>query len=480
MKDKQVLQRKLRARHLSMLAIGGSIGTGLFVASGNAIYNAGPGGALLAYIIIGIMVYFLMTSLGEMTALIPVTGTFCEYSSRFVDPAFGFAMSYNYWFNWAITVATELSAAAFIMKFWFPHTPFVVWSVLFFVLIFVLNIFAVRFYGETEYWIASIKVIAVVVFIIFGILLITGVRGAQPIDFRNWTIGDAPFHGGWLATFGVFIVTGFSFQGTELVGVAAGEVKDPHISIPKAIKQVFWRILLFYILAMVVISFIIPYTDPRLIHASTSNLAMSPFTIVFKEFGLPFATSIMNIIILIAVLSACNASLFSSTRIFWHMAKKRHAPKFFTHINHHGVPLRALLLTALFGCLVFLSSIFGNGQIFIWLVNISSLAGFIAWLGIAISHYRFRKAYLIQGKRLSDLPYRARLFPFGPIFALILCFLIILWQGYTMFLSRQLHLLEFCATYIGVVIFLILWLGYKLIKRTSIVPLKDCDFVHSL
>ncbi len=188
----------------------------------------------------------------------------------------------------------------------------------------------------------------------------------------------------------------------------------------------------------------------------------------------------MNAIILIAVLSACNASLFSSTRIFWHMAKRKHAPKFFTHINHHGVPLRALLLKALFGCLVFLSSIFGNGHIFIWLVNISSLAGFIAWLGIAISHYRFRKAYLAQGKRLSDFPYYARLFPFGSIFALVLCFIIILGQGYTMFLYRQLNFLEFLATYVGVMVFLILWLGYKLIKRTSIIPLQDCDFSHHL
>ncbi len=275
------------------------------------------------------------------------------------------------------------------------------------------------------------------------------------------------------------MVAGFSFQGTELVGVAAGEVKDPSKSIPKAIKQVFWRILLFYILAMAVISFIIPYFDPRLIHASTSNLAMSPFTIVFKEFGLPFAASIMNAIILVAVLSACNASLYSSTRIFWHMAQKKHAPKFFKAVNIHGVPLRALLVTAIFGCLVFLSSIFGNGHIFIWLVNISSLSGFIAWLGIAMSHYRFRKAYVAQGKKLSDLPYRAKLFPFGPILAFILCFIIIIGQEYSMFFGGHFKLLSFLSTYIGVILFLILWVGYKIIKRSKLISLQDCDFEHS-
>ena len=474
------LHRKLKARHLSMIAIGGSIGTGLFVASGNAIFSAGPGGALLAYSIIGVMVYFLMTSLGEMSTLMPTTGTFCEYSERFVDPAFGFAMSYNYWFNWAITVAAELSAAAFIMKFWFPHTFLMMWSGIFFVLILGLNVFSVRFYGESEYWLSSIKVIAVIVFIILGVLLIIGVRGGPALDFHNWTIGDAPFHGGWLAILGVFMVAGFSFQGTELIGVAAGEVKDPRKSIPKAIKQVFWRILLFYILAMAVISFIIPYTDPRLIHASTSNLAMSPFTIVFKEFGLPFAASIMNAIILVAVLSACNASLYSSTRTFWYMAKKGHAPQFFTKISSQGIPLRALFVTAIFGCLVFLSSLFGNGKIFIWLVNISSLSGFVAWLGIAISHYRFRKAYIAQDKSLRDLPYRAKLFPFGPLLAFVLCIIIIVGQEYGMFVSGHFKLLDFLSTYIGVIIFLLLWIGYKLIKKTKLVPLQDCDFEHHL
>jgi lysine-specific permease len=242
---------------------------------------------------------------------------------------------------------------------------------------------------------------------------------------------------------------------------------------------VFWRILLFYILAMAVISFIIPYTDPRLIHASTSNLAMSPFTIVFKEFGLPFAASIMNAIILIAVLSAANASLYSSTRIFWHMAQKKHAPQLFAKVNRQGVPVKALFITALFGCLVFLSSIFGNGQIFMWLVNISSLSGFVAWLGIAVSHYRFRKAYVAQGKKISDLPYRAKLFPFGAIFAFILCLIIILGQEYGMFLSGHFKLLDFLSTYIGVIIFLVLWFAYKWIKKTKLVPLENCDFEHN-
>lgn len=279
----QTLQRKLSTRHISMIAIGGSIGTGIFLASGNAIHTAGPGGAILAYLIIGAMVYFLMTSLGEMSTLMPNTGTFCDYSKRFVDPAFGFAMSYNYWFNWAITVAVDLLSASFIMSFWFPHMPFILWSAVFFGLVFGFNLLAVGFYGESEYWLSIIKVATIFVFIFVGFFMIVGICGNQSTNFHNWTLGDAPFHQGWSGFVSVLLVVGFSFQGTEIFGVTAGEAATPHSSIPRAVKNVFWRILLFYVLSVLVISFIIPYTDKSLINASTQNVALSPFTIVFEK-----------------------------------------------------------------------------------------------------------------------------------------------------------------------------------------------------
>lgn len=468
------LQRRLKARHISMIAIGGSIGTGIFLASGNAIYTAGPGGAILAYILIGIMVYFLMTSLGEMSTLIPVTGTFCDYSSRFVDPAFGFAMSYNYWFNWAITVAVDLSSASFIMSFWLPHVPFVFWSGLFFFLVLGMNLLAVGFYGEAEYWLSIIKVTAIIIFILVGVLMVLGLTNHHAINFHNWVIGDAPFHQGWAGFVAVLLVAGFAFQGTEIFGVTAGEADNPRTSIPKAVKSVFWRILLFYILSMLVISFIIPYTDPSLIHAN-QNVALSPFTIVFEKIGLPFAASIINAVILTAVLSACSASMYTATRLLWHISKEGNAPRFFSKVTKKGVPLNALFATAAIGALVFLSSYFGSGNIFIWLVSISALAGFIAWLGIAISHYRFRRAYLAQGKSLDDLPYVSKYFPFAPIFAFILCISIILAQEF----SRPSHNLgTVIGTYIGIPIFIALFVGYKWYYKTKLVPLKDCDFEH--
>ena len=475
--SKNTLHRRLKARHIAMIAIGGSIGSGIFIASGTAIHMAGPGGALLAYSIISLMVYFLMTSLGEMATLIPSTGSFCDYASRFVDPAFGFAMSYNYWVNWAVTTAVDLSAAALIMHTWFPEISFLLWSAIFFVLILMLNFASVGFYGEMQYWFSGIKVVAVILFIIIGIFVILGLIGHQrPLDLTNWTIGDAPFHAGWVGFVSVLMIAGFSFQGTEIFGITAGETQDPGTSIPRAVRSVFWRILLFYILSMGIISFLIPYNNPLLISASTTNLGASPFTIVFQMAGLHFAEVTMTIVVLLALLSAANASMYTATRTLWHIAQEGNAPKFLGNTTKHGIPVAALLISSLISAVVFLSSIFGQGQLFIWLLNMSSLTGFIAWFGIALCHYRFRRAYLVQGRKLKDLPYYTRGFPFGPIFALCLCTLVVAGQQFDAWISHQVNMDNVIGTYIGLPAFILLYLGYKLCRRTKLIPLAKCKF----
>ena len=237
------LKRGLHSRHLTMIAIGGAIGTGLFVASGETISTAGPGGALVAYAAIGLMVYLLMQSLGEMATFLPVAGSFEEYGRRFVSPSFGFAIGWNYWYNWAITVAAELAAAALVMKFWFPDTPGWMWSAIFLTILVTLNALSARAYGEGEFWFALVKVVTVVVFLVLGVLMIVGVMGGSSPGFENWTEGEAPFVGGGLGILAVFMVAGFSFQGTELVAVAAGEVEHPEKNVPRAIRTIFWRIL---------------------------------------------------------------------------------------------------------------------------------------------------------------------------------------------------------------------------------------------
>jgi lysine-specific permease len=466
------LKRSLKSRHLTMISLGGTIGTGLFLASGGAIHAAGPGGALLSYLIIGVMVYFLMTGLGEMGAYMPVAGSFSTYATKFVDPSFGFALGWNYWYNWAITIAAELSAVTMIMKFWFPQTPSILWSAIFLIIMFLLNYLSVKGFGEAEYWFSLIKVVTVIIFIITGTLMIFGIMGGHTIGFKNFTIGDAPFHGGFMSMLGIFMAAGFSFQGTELLGVAAGETDDPAKSIPRAVKQVFWRILLFYVLAILVIGLLIPYTNGSL---ASSEVTVSPFTLVFQKAGIAFAASIMNAVILTAVLSAGNSGMYASTRMLWDLARQGKAPKFLGKLNKNGVPVNALFVTTLVGTLAFLASLFGDGTVYIWLLNASGMSGFIAWLGIAICHYRFRKAFAAQGKDLNLLPYKSKLFPFGPIFAFIVCGFVVLGQNYSAFMGNHIDWYGVLVSYIGIPLFLILWLGYKFTKKTKVIPLQKCD-----
>ena len=219
------VKRNLRSRHISMIAIGGCIGSGLFMTSGQAIQSAGPGGAIVAYLCIGLMVYFLMTSLGEMATYLPTSGSFSTYATRYVDPSLGFALGWNYWFNWVITVAADVELSALAISYWEPMRvlPHWAWSLLFLVIIIALNSLSVKVYGESEYWFALIKVVVVIIFLVVGCLTIFGILGGEYIGFKNLTIGDAPFvgedsslSGQILATLGVFLIAGYSFQSNEL------------------------------------------------------------------------------------------------------------------------------------------------------------------------------------------------------------------------------------------------------------------------
>jgi lysine-specific permease len=451
------LRKQLSTRHLSMIALGGTLGTGIFLTSGSALYVAGPLGAIFAYIVMGIVVYLLMNSLGEMSAYKPVSGSFCEYASDYVSKPFGFAMGYNYWFNWAITIAVELIAAALVMGFWFPNIPAIDWCILFFCGTFLLNILPVKSYGESQYWLSLVKVAAIIIFILVGVLMIVGLNPQHhPIGFHHW--GEGYFHHGLSGLFQVFLLSGFAFQGTELIGVAAGEAKDPQKSIPRAVKQIFWRILLFYVLIMLIISLIIPYTDPRLLNPN-NDVALSPFTIIFSMTGLHYITTIMNFIILVALLSACNSDMYSSTRVLWNLAVRKSAPAVFAKVNRFGIPIYALLATAAFGLLAFLCDLFGSTKLFLMLVNISSLAGFIAWYGIARSHIGFRKHFLAAGNKLSDLPFQSRFYPLGPWIAMVLSVVVIFGQWYVLVAQHQLSFSSLLSTYIGLPFVLLLWFG---------------------
>ncbi|BAH06487.1 hypothetical protein CKR_1436 [Clostridium kluyveri NBRC 12016] len=462
------LKRGLKTRHLSMIAIGGAIGTGIFLALGATINQAGPGGALVAYGCIGIMVYFLMTGLGEMATYMPVSGSFGVYATKFVDPALGFALGWNYWYNWAITVAAEMVAGALIMKYWLPGVPAIVWSVCFLAVIVLLNLLSARAYGESEFWFAGIKVVTVIVFILVGVATIIGIFNGNPVGFKNFTVGEAPFVGGFKSIFLVFLIAGFSFQGTELVGIAAGESENPEKTIPKAINSIFWRILIFYIGTIFVVGAIIPYMN--------AGVDTSPFTLVFKKAGIAGAASLMNAVILTSVLSAGNSGMYASTRMLYSMAKDKKAPAWLAKVNSRGVPVNSLILTTIVASACFLTGLYAESTVYVWLVAASGLAGFVAWLGIAICHYRFRKAYVAQNRDFGRLKYRAKLFPLGPIIALVLCIIVILGQGVTYFEANNIDWSGVTSSYIGLPLFLGLWIWYKKKYSTKVIKLEEVDF----
>ena len=472
-KNEGQIKRSLKTRHLSMIALGGSIGTGLFIASGSAITTAGPGGALLAYCVMGIMVYFLMTSLAEMATYIPLTGSFAASASKFVSPATGFALGWNYWFNCAITVPVEITTVGIVMNFWFPHVPSWVFSGVVFLLIFIINYLSVKSYGETEFWLSLIKVVAVCAFLVVGVLVIFGIMGGKaPVGMRNFTYGKAPFVNGIQGIVSVFLVAGFSFQGTEMIGIAAGESANPEKSVPKAIKSTFWRILLFYICTILVIALILPYTNKNLLSSDVQDIVTSPFTLIFRRAGLAAAASVMNAVILVAVLSSANSWMYASTRMLYSQAREGYAWKIFGIVNKRGIPIYGLLGTTVVGVLVWLTQFIG-AEAYNYLISASGLCGFIAWLGIAVSHYRFRRAFLAQGHQLSELKYHALLFPFGPIFAFILCLVVIVGQNIDAFV--KLDWSNILITYMSLPIVIILYLYYKLRYGSKLIPLDQVD-----
>ena len=476
------LRRGVGRRQLIMIAIGGAIGTGLFYASGSAIAQAGPGGALLAYTLMGIAVYCMMQSLGEMATQLPIPGAFETYAERFLDPSLGFAFGWNYWFSWAITLAAELVAGALIVQFWFPHTSATWWALGFFGLLMGLNLLSVKAYAEAEYWFSGIKVATVVIFIVVGALMIAGLMGGQATGFANWHLADqasgerAPFVGGGTAILLVFLVAGFSFQGTEAVGLAAAETRDPDHSVPRAIHSVFWRILLFYVGSIFLVGTLIPFTDPNLLRGDES-IAYSPFTIVFQRVPRvgDYAASVMNFVILSSVLSCGNSSLYVSSRMLYAMAHSGKAPRAFGRVNGRGVPVLAVCATGLVGALAFLASVVGQQKIYQLLYNASGLSGFLIWLGIALSHLRFRRAWVAQGRPLSELKFRAPFYPYAPWLAVVLFVVVLFGANSGVFLAPVFSWYEFLWSYATLLAFLVLFLGYKLIKRTRFVALKESN-----
>jgi len=478
--ENNTLKRGLKKRHLSMIAIGGSIGTGLFLAMGGTIRDAGPGGALVAYVVMGIVVYFMMTALGEMATKLPIPGAFTSYADRFVDPAWGFTNGWAYWFGSSMTVAAELIAGAIIIKYWFPDTNSSLWAILFLAALLAINLFSVKGFGEAEYWFAGIKVVVTIIFLIVGVLMIVGImKGTEHHGFSNWTLDDgqgnkAPFINGFGGVVGIFMVAAFSFSNTELVGLSAAESENPSKDIPRAVKSIFWRLLIFYLGTIIVVGTLIPFTEPTLLEAAEDNVAASPFTIIFQRAGFAAAASLMNAVILTSVLSCGNSSMYSASRTLQHMAERGDAPRFFAKISNHGVPVRAILATTVVAASAFFASLIGDGIAYTAAYYLCGIAGVYNWLTISVAHYRFRKGWIKQGHSLDELEYKSPFYPFGSWFAIIVCIVVCFGANYSVFLAF--NWFDFITCYAIIPLSVIMFLVYKKIHKTKWVKYEDMDF----
>ncbi|KYK58603.1 amino acid permease [Drechmeria coniospora] len=477
------LARKLKGRHLQMIAMGGSIGTGLFVASGRALHAGGPASLLIAFSIVGAMLYCTCQALGELAVIFPIAGSFSSWSTRFLDPSWGFAMGWNYAMQWLTVLPLEIIAASLTIRYWTYELPNAMFVTMFLVAIMIINLFGVKGYGEAEFTFSIIKVIAVIGFILLGIVLNCGGtpdRGYIGGEFWN---NPGAFHHGLKGLCSVFVTAAFAFTGTELVGLAAAETANPRKSLPTAIKQVFWRITLFYIVALTLVGLLVPYNNPRLMDFdSPADAKASPFVIAIEEAGIEILPSVMNAVILIAVLSVGNSAVFGSSRTLVALAKLNQAPKILGYVDKRGRPLVAIAVAAAFGLLAYLAGMQYQTSVLDWLLAISGLSTVFTWASICLCHIRFRRAWAYHGRSLSTIPWVSQVGVLGSYCGLALNLLVLaaqFWVGAFPIgwevLSASKIAQTFFLRYMGVPIVVTFYLSHKLLYGTKYVRIRDMD-----
>lgn len=422
--QKEQLNRSMKRRHLFMLSLGGVIGTGLFLNAGYTINQAGAGGALIGYIFGGIILYLVMVRLGELAVYMPVTGSFQTYASKFINPSAGFSLGWMYFVGSATTAGVEFTAAGIIMKRWFPDISVWVWCAVFILLLFLLNALTTRGFAEAEYWFSGIKVVAVIFFIIIGVGAIIGIIPLEdrPAPLLQNLAPTSLFPAGIAILFVTMMNVIFSYQGSELIGIAAGESEEPQKNIPRAIRNVLFRIIVFYLASIIILSAIFPTKELGLLE--------SPFVTLMDLAGIPFAPDIMNFVILTAILSVGNSCIYASTRLLWAMSHEGMAPKVFGKLSKRKVPFTALVFTMIFSLLSLLTSVIAADTVFVLLMSIAGISVTISWIGIALSQFMFRRKYLGQGGKVEDLQYRVPFYPLIPLVCIVCCVSILIFLAF--------------------------------------------------
>ncbi|MEK4570521.1 GABA permease [Bacillus sp. FSL K6-3458] len=405
------LQKNLKTRHISMISIAGVIGAGLFVGSGAVIHSAGPG-SILSYSFAGLLVIFIMRMLGEMACAYPTSGSFSQYASDAIGPWAGFTIGWLYWFFWVIVIAIEAIAGAAIIQYWYGDAPVWLTSLILTILLTLTNIFSVKSFGEFEYWFSLIKVISIILFLLIGFAFIFGFGGHHTAGLANLTGNGGFLPNGFGSVLLGIVVVIFSFMGTEIVAIAAGESADPVKSVTTATRSVVWRIIVFYVGSIAVVVTLLPW--------NSANILTSPFVAVLEYIGVPSAAQVMNVIVLTAVLSCLNSGLYTTSRMLYSLAERGEAPKRFMKISKRGVPVAATVAGTFFSYIAVMMNYFYPETIFLFLVNASGAIALLVYLVIAVSQLRMRRK--IEKENPEQLKIKMWLFPYLTYFTiLVIC-----------------------------------------------------------
>src|SRR5881394_1475320 len=415
------LSRNLRNRHIQLIAIGGTIGVGLFLGSARAIHNAGPG-LLLAYALGGVAIFFIMRALGELLTYRPVAGSFATYADEFCGPFAGFVTGWSYWFMWVVMAMAELTAIGIYVRYWFRQVPQWLPPLVALLALYGSNLLAVRVFGELEFWFALIKVATIVALIIAGLAVIVlhaGNLGATASFTNLWA------HGGFLP----FGITGvlltlqivmFAYAGVELIGVTAGEAQDPAVALPRATNGIIARILIFYLGALLVIMAVVPWNQ--------LSPSVSPFVFVFDKLGVPAAASIITVVVITAASSSCNSGLFSTGRMLWSLAQRGHGPRPFARLSPRHVPAAGIHASAAVMLIGVALNYMVPERVFIWVTSVALVGTFWTWGIILVSHLNYRRAVLAG--RVPAAPFRMPGAPFAnwAVLAFLVAVSALLWR----------------------------------------------------
>ncbi|KAL1413663.1 amino acid transporter [Vanrija albida] len=483
--------RSLKPRQISMIAIGGAIGTGLVIGSGSSLVRSGPASLFLSYVIMGFCCFSVMIALGEMSTKFPSKKGFAGHATRCVDPAFGFATALVYLCKYLIISPNQIVAGALVIRFWNAQINGAAWVTILIALVLALNLLGIKWFGEVEFWLSLLKVVTLTGLILLGLIIdLGGVPGQERIGFRYWKNGKAflPYKktgslGKFLGFFNALILALFAYMGTELVGVTVGEAKNPRKTVPSAIRKTFYRILFFYILGTLIVGMIVDSKDPRLAAAAKAGTAggaaASPYVVAIEAAGIKVLPHIINACILMFTISAANSDQYIASRTLYGMAMDGNAPRIFRYCTKRGVPLAAFAFTALFMGLAYLVAAQSALTVFQYFVNSVTICGGLAWVSILASHIGFTRGMRAQGIPRSTLPYASTFQPYLSYIALPLVCIILFFKGFDSFMPigdfKKTGYKTFITHYIGIPFYVIGYFGFKFVRKTSYVRLHEMD-----